>query len=141
MGEVFRTTRKLRFADCDPAGIAFYPRLLEHVNGVVEDWCDGPLGYNFRDMHETQNRGLPTVALTVEFQRPARLGDRVEWQLTVKALKRSSLTLSVVASHADGQDLMRDEPTLVHTNFEHDPPRSEAITGALRDKIEAYQHQ
>ena len=111
MGEVFKTTRKLRFADCDPAGIAFYPRLLEHVNGVVEDWCDGPLDYNFRKMHETHHRGLPTVALNVEFQRPARLGDRMDWQLTVKALNRSSMTLSIVASDPGGEHLLRAEPT------------------------------
>ena len=141
MGSVFRTTRKMRFADCDPAGIAFYPRLLEHVNGVVEDWCDGPLGYNFRDMHEAQQRGLPTVALNVDFQRPARLGDQVEWRLTVKSLKRSSMTLSVVASHANGEDLIRAEPTLVHTSFEQEPPKSEPFPDGLRDKIEVYREE
>ena len=34
----FETTRVLRFGDCDPAGIAYYPRYFDLLNGVVEDW-------------------------------------------------------------------------------------------------------
>jgi 4-hydroxybenzoyl-CoA thioesterase len=33
----FETTRVLRFGDCDPAGIAYYPRYFDLLNGVVED--------------------------------------------------------------------------------------------------------
>ena len=28
----------VRFAHCDPAGIVFYARYFEMINGVVEDW-------------------------------------------------------------------------------------------------------
>lgn len=139
MASGFIVTRKLRFADCDPAGIAFYPRLLEHVNGVVEDWFDGPLGYSFQDMHAVRQRGIPTVALNVDFMRPAELGDVIEWCLTVKSLTRSSLTLTVVATRPDGEELMRAEPTIVHTNFELDPPKSDPFPDVLRKKIEIYQ--
>jgi 4-hydroxybenzoyl-CoA thioesterase len=138
MGSVFSVKRKVRFADCDPAGIAYYPRLVEHVNGVVEDWFDGPLGYSFRDMHETQGRGIPTVSLKVDFLRPAELGDVLEWHLAVKQLNRSSLVLSLVARHPDGGDVMRAEPTLVHTNFDSHPPKSDAFPEYLRAKIESY---
>ncbi|MEM6463118.1 MAG: acyl-CoA thioesterase [Pseudomonadota bacterium] len=139
MASVFKVSRKLRFADCDPAGIAFYPRLIEHVNGVVEDWFDGPLGYSFHTMHDLANKGIPTVAISVNFMRPAGLGQMIDWRLQVKALKRSSLTLAVRASGPDGEDILHAEPTVVHTDFARDPPKSEPFPQALREKIETYQ--
>lgn len=138
MGSVFRVTRNLRFADCDPAGIAFYPRLLEHVNGVVEDWFAGPLACSFHALHFDRERGVPTVEIRVKFLRPGELGDAIDWRLTVKALTRASMTLSVVGAHADGEDMLQAEPTLVHSNFTLDPPRAEAFPDDLREKIMAY---
>ncbi|MCP4315567.1 MAG: acyl-CoA thioesterase [Hyphomicrobiales bacterium] len=129
----------MRFADCDPAGIAFYPRLMEHVNGVVEDWFEWPLDYPFNDLHFAKNKGLPTVAINVNFVRPAELGDVIDWRLTVKSLNRSSMTLAVLARRSDGEELMHAEPTLVHTDFERDPPKSEPFPDDSRKKIAIYQ--
>ena len=39
----FTTTRKVRFEHCDPAGIVFYPRYFEMINGTVEDWFEEDL--------------------------------------------------------------------------------------------------
>ena len=36
--QVYRSTVLVRFADCDPAGIVFYPRYMEMFNALVEDW-------------------------------------------------------------------------------------------------------
>ena len=35
MTSVFRQSRPLRFAHCDPAGIAYYPRYLELCDGAI----------------------------------------------------------------------------------------------------------
>ena len=40
----FHTRKLIRFSHCDPAGIGFYPRYVELVNEVVEDWCNDGLG-------------------------------------------------------------------------------------------------
>ena len=139
MASVFTVTRKMRFADCDPAGIAYFPRLMEHMNGVVEDWFAGPLDYSFGFMHTAMQKGIPTVALNVDFLKPAEQGNVIDWYLTVKSLNRSSLTLLIRARLADGEDVMRAETTLVHTDFEQDPPRSHPFPDELRSKIENYQ--
>lgn len=138
MGSVFTVTRGLRFADCDPAGIAFYPRLLEHVNNVVEDWFAGPLGCSFHELHFVRERGVPTVEINVKFLRPGELGDVIEWRLTVKELTRASVTLSIFGVHANGKDMLHAEPTLVHSNFTLDPPRAETFPDDLREKMIVY---
>ena len=34
----FERERLVRFSDCDPAGIVFYPQYFVMFNGLVEDW-------------------------------------------------------------------------------------------------------
>lgn len=138
MGMVFTTTRPLRFADCDPAGIAFYPRLLEHLSGVVEDWFSGPLDCSFDTLHRKRHRAVPTVEMNIKFLNPAELGDRIDWRLSVKTLGRSSVTLAISASRPGGEDLLRAEVTLVHGDFTTKPPRSEPFPPELRERIEAF---
>ncbi len=141
MGSVFTVTHRIRFADCDPAGIAFYPRLLEHVNRVVEDWFAGPLDCPFHAMHVDDKKGVPTVEIHVKFLRPGLLGDAIDWRLTVKALTRSSLTLSIFGARPGGEDIVHAEPTLVHSDFARDPPRAARFPEPLRERILCFQEQ
>jgi 4-hydroxybenzoyl-CoA thioesterase len=87
------TTRAVRFGDCDPAGIAYYPRCLDLLNGVVEDWFTS-LGHPWTDLVVRRRMGVPTVHLEVDFRAPARLGDRLEFTLVVERVGTSSLRLA-----------------------------------------------
>lgn len=91
----FRASIPVRFDDCDPAGIVFYPRYFEMLNRFVEDWFAEGLDYSFPEMHLKDGRGVPTVRLEVEFRRPSRFGDRLDWSLSVLRLGRSSLEIAV----------------------------------------------
>ena len=89
----FEASRTVRFADCDAAGIMFFPRLMEMLNGVVEAWFEGPLGLSFRELHQERGWSVPTAALEAEFHAPSRLEDRLDWSLSVARLGRSSCAL------------------------------------------------
>jgi 4-hydroxybenzoyl-CoA thioesterase len=91
----FCTRIAVRFADCDPAGIVFYPRYLEMINGVVEDWCAQALGYSFRDMHRQHHLGLPTVRLETDFIAPSDLGEQLQAELTVRKIGGASMSVTV----------------------------------------------
>lgn len=93
----FRSARKIRFADCDPAGIAYYPRYFELCDGVVEDWCEAVL-VSRRVLHLELGLALPTVDLRATFTAPSRLGDELDISLLVQGIGRSSLQLSIDAS-------------------------------------------
>ncbi|MBP8267026.1 MAG: acyl-CoA thioesterase, partial [Zoogloea sp.] len=77
----FHTRKLIRFSHCDPAGIGFYPRYVELVNEVVEDWCNDGLGVSFHQMHEHLRLGLPVVRLEMEFMIPSRYGDVLDFSL------------------------------------------------------------
>ena len=92
-GPVFTTERKVRFADCDAAGIVFYPRYFEMLNGVVEDWFGGPLGVSFRELHLERHASVPTAAVEARFMAPSRLEDDLTFSLTVTKLGGASCGL------------------------------------------------
>ena len=85
----FIKQEKIRFEHIDFAGIVFYPRYLEMLNALVEDWFEEALHRPFHKMHETN--GIPTVDLKVQFKKAARLGETLTKELWVKELRSSSL--------------------------------------------------
>lgn len=108
----FTTTAQVRFADVDPAGIVFYPRYFEMLNGAVEDWFAQELGMNFATMHLDAHIGVPTVKLDVEFTSPSRLGDRLDITITPQRLGRTSCGIEVVFS-GEGRERLRAQVVLV----------------------------
>ena len=90
---VFARVAPLRFADCDPAGIGFYPRLFEMLNAAVEDWAAERLGCPFAHMHGRLRRGLPTVRTEADFRLPLQLGETVSVELRPTGVGRSSVRL------------------------------------------------
>ena len=93
----FRASHPVRFASCDAAGIAYYPKLFEICDGVIEDWTAEALGVPRKVLHLEQARALPTVDLRSSFERPARLGDTLDMTLAVRAVGSSSVDLELTA--------------------------------------------
>ena len=93
MSQLFTTTRRVRFADCDAAGIVFFPRYFEMLNGVVEDWFAGPLEASFRELHLNRGVSVPTAAVEARFIAPSRLEDDLSFALTVTKLGGASCGL------------------------------------------------
>ncbi|TKD50530.1 acyl-CoA thioesterase [Sphingomonas baiyangensis] len=85
----------LRFAHCDSAGIAYYPRLFELTDAAIEDWTPAVLGFDRRTMHQSRGLGLPTVDLHADFTAPARLGELLSFDVALRRVGGSSIDLSV----------------------------------------------
>jgi len=113
----FTRERLIRFSDCDPAGIVFYPQYFVMLNGLVEDWFNDELGIGYAALILERGVGLPTVRLEVDFQAVSRLGDHVELSLQVDRLGGRSLTLALEVTGADGGLRMRMRQVLVTTSL------------------------
>ena len=90
MNQPFTKTEKIRFKHVDYAGIVFYPRFLEMLNDLVEDWFEEALDRPFSKIHETN--GIPTVDLKVQFKKAARIGETLTKSLWVTHLGSASVT-------------------------------------------------
>ena len=135
-GQVFTRERKVRFADCDAAGIVFYPRYFEMLNGVVEDWFAGPLGVSFRELHMERHVSVPTAAVEARFIAPSRLEDELTFALTVSRLGGASCGLRHRIS-AGGQLRFEATQTIVYVGAALKPePWPEALRARIAPFLE-----
>jgi 4-hydroxybenzoyl-CoA thioesterase len=115
----FTVARRIRFSDCDPAGIVFYPQYFVMFNGLLEDWVDGPLGIGFAELVARRRIGLPTVRLEADFRAVSRFGDDVELSLQVERVGGKSLTLALRCCAAGGGEVrMAMRQVVVTTSLE-----------------------
>ena len=92
-GEVFVRRYPIRFEHCDYAGILFFPHYTVLLNRTVEDWFDEALGCDFVELHDTRRLGIPTARLELDMQAPSRLGDVLDWHLTIDEVRNSAFVL------------------------------------------------
>jgi 4-hydroxybenzoyl-CoA thioesterase len=134
----FTRTETIRFKHVDYAGIVFYPRFLEMLNDLVEDWF-AEMGRPFSSMHE-KGFGIPTVDLNVQFKKAARIGDELAKSLWVSTLGGSSVTFGFAFTHADESLCLSGTATLVNVKMNQDRTGISAapFPDDIRQKIESY---
>jgi 4-hydroxybenzoyl-CoA thioesterase len=103
----------VRFADCDAAGIVFYPRYLEMFNGLVENWFRDELHFSFTEIVTHRGWGLPTVHLEVDFVAPSRFDETLSATLTVRRVGTTSMGLEILFRGQDNADRVRGKVVLV----------------------------
>lgn len=103
----------VRFADCDAAGIVFYPRYLEMFNGLVENWFRDELQFSFTEIVTNRGWGLPTVHLEVDFVAPSRFDETLSATLTVRGVGTTSMRLEILFRGQDNGDRVRGKVVLV----------------------------
>ncbi|MBM3534279.1 MAG: acyl-CoA thioesterase [Alphaproteobacteria bacterium] len=133
--EVFRCTVTVRFGDCDPAAIVFYPRYVEMLNNVVEEWFEKALGLPWGRMHRIDHHGMPIVDLQVRFLKPSRLSEKLDFVLSLKALGRSAVTLDIFAE-CDGERRLESQLKIVHSDLTG--PKAVPIPPDLRDRMKPF---
>ncbi|EPE94061.1 acyl-CoA thioesterase [Rhizobium grahamii] len=112
----FETTRPLRFGDCDPSGIAYFPSYLNMLVGVLEDFF-ASLGFPWKTLIADRRIGVPTVRLDVTFSNPGFQGDELEFDIAVAGIGRSSLDLNHTIS-AYGKVLWTARQRVVATSLD-----------------------
>ena len=146
----WQTTRRVRFADCDPAGIVFFPQYLVMLYTLHEQWFDEALGVPYATLIGARRTGMPTVRLEVDFTAISRHGDDLVLSLGVARLGRSSLELAVeffgrrepgpsgaATPPADDRELrLRARQVLVCTSL--DTHRPQPFPPDLRAALEHY---
>ncbi|WP_300675740.1 acyl-CoA thioesterase [Soonwooa sp.] len=130
----FIKEQRIRFEHCDPAGIVFYPRYFEMLNGLMEDFFREVLDYPFENMH--QDSGIPTVDIKTQFKSPAKLGDIITKSMYISKLGKTSCTYQYVFNLGD-KTVLEGEGTIVFVSFENGGIQPKDW-GKLRSKMEDY---
>jgi 4-hydroxybenzoyl-CoA thioesterase len=135
---IFTKQEKIRFKHIDYAGIVFYPRFLEMLNDLVEDWFEEALDRPFSKMHETN--GIPTVDLKVQFKNAARIGETLSKKLWVAELKSSSIVCGFQFTNQEDKTVLEGEVTLVNVKIQEDRQsiKAEPFNEEMKEKISKY---
>ncbi|MES2748304.1 MAG: acyl-CoA thioesterase [Bacteroidota bacterium] len=138
MNNYFTKKEKIKFKHVDYAGIVFYPRFLEMLNDLVEDWFEEAIERPFSKMHETN--GIPTVDLKVQFKKAARLGEILTKKLWVIHLGGASIQCGFRFEDEEGKTCLEGEVTLVNVAFNKDRNdiKAEAFNEEMKAKISKF---
>ncbi|MDH4095125.1 MAG: acyl-CoA thioesterase [Betaproteobacteria bacterium] len=135
MARTFATERKIRFSHCDPAGIVYFVNFFDMVNGIVEDWFAGAVGFDFEELHIQRRVGFPIVNTGCEFFRPCHLGDRLELELQIARLGNSSIEFAVTG-RVGGDEKFRARHKVALMSL--DSQRAMPIPQDMREKMRPY---
>ena len=129
----FSQRHRIRFAECDPAAIVFYPQYFVMFNNLLEAWIDGLIPEGFAGYIGKHRFGLPTVRLEADFRAISRMGDDVELTLDVQRVGGKSMTLCLACTGIDGELRMSVTQIVVATSLE--THRAIDIPVALRQAL------
>ncbi len=135
---MFTKRESVKFRHVDFAGIVFYPRFLEMLNDLVEDWFAEALERPFSRIHETH--GIPTVDLKVKFRNAARIGDELQKTLWVNSVGGSSMSCGFEFTKDSGELCLEGEVTLVNVAIDKESGtiKSEPFDQKTREKISGF---
>ena len=138
---VFNTEIQVRFNHVDAAGIVFYPRYYEMLNQVIEEWCEQSLGFGFKDLHGEYSGGFPVAKNEVTFLNPSRLGDKLNFELAVSKLGKSSISLKIAASEHQQQRITANMILVFVKQTGPGEFYASRLPDAIRTQIENFQKQ
>jgi 4-hydroxybenzoyl-CoA thioesterase len=133
----FTRSSKVRFEDCDLAGIVFYPNYVIMLNRLIEDWFNDVLDLPWGKMHRELKLGFPTVNMQVEYRKASQLDEVLEWSLEVRRLRTRALTLGVSAC-CQGEERVSIVITIVSVNLVPGGLSSREIPADIRAKMQHY---
>lgn len=98
---VFSTRITVRFADCDPVGFVYYPRVLHYCHVCMEEFFAERCGITYQKLLDDERIGFATVKIEAEYFVPLLYGDTAEVELEVSDLGRSSARFNYSIKRAD----------------------------------------
>ena len=130
---VFLHPVQLRWGECDPAGIIFYPTYFLWFDAAAWNMF-AQVGYHAKRMR-AEHLAMPLVAAGCEFKHPAEQEDRAEVRSRIARWGRKSFVLAHDVVRVDGTLLATGSETRVWGRYVGGPGtalKGEQITEELK---------
>ncbi|HEU0200462.1 MAG TPA: thioesterase family protein [Burkholderiaceae bacterium] len=85
----------IRLSHCDATGHVFYPNYFHIFNALVEDWFYEAIEIPYDQLLMERRLSLSTVKLETTFTKPTRMGEIVDFWLTLSHVGRASLRFTM----------------------------------------------
>ena len=134
--KLYTSEHRIRFSECDPAGIVFYPQYFIMFNDLLEQWIDSMVPGGFSSVIAHKKVGMPTVNLQADFRSISKMGDDVVLSIGVKKIGSRSLQLRLQCVGKDGVLRMEVQQVIVTTSLV--THQAIEIPEFLREPMQAY---
>ncbi len=96
---MFKTNTRIKFHDCDPAGILFFGRVYELCHFAYEEMISG--FHLAEDYWSNDEYIVPVIKSEAHYHQPMRYGEEISIEISVKTLKSSSFELEYLLKNRD----------------------------------------
>ena len=127
----FTTRIRVRFGDCDPAGLVYYPVILHYCHVAMEEFFAARYRLTYDRLMKDERLGFPTVNVQAEFFAPLVYGDEAEVVVVVQRVGRSSVTFQYEVRRA-GDAVLCARSVQVHAAMNLDTRRAVPVSAGLR---------
>jgi 4-hydroxybenzoyl-CoA thioesterase len=132
----FSTRINVRFGDCDPAGLVYYPVLFHYCHAAMEEFFAARCGVDYARLVSVERVGFPTVNARAEFFEPLVYGDVAEVEVWVSRVGRTSVTFEYRLRRASDGHLCASA-TLVQVSINLDERRAVPVPEHLKLAFES----
>ncbi len=96
---MFKTMTRIKFSDCDPAGILFFGRVYELCHSAYEEMISG--FHLAEDYWSNDDFIVPIIKSEAHYHQPIKYGEEISIEISVKILKSSSFELEYLLKNRD----------------------------------------
>ncbi len=134
----FRASIKVCFSDIDNAGIVYYPRFVHYFHLAMEEFFAAEMGIDYADVLHKRNISLPTVHLESDFRRRLRYGDRIDMEVRVIDIGKTSITWGYRGYRRNGEEEIVVEGQNITVCVKTDTFEKIDVPGWLRQGLKSY---
>ena len=98
--EPFTIRRRVRFGDCDPAGVVYTVRFSDYVVSAMDLFLSALLGGPY--LERLRNVQTPIKALNFVFLAPLRPNDEFDMTVSVRDIRTHTFDLAIAAALPSG---------------------------------------
>lgn len=135
VNKIFAHEVHVRTADCDPAGIVFYPQFLVMTDGAKDDWFAHGLGHSRPDLLSKRRLHVEPEKVSCQFSLPVRMGEALKFELSVLEINDDSVRIRIVGKRHTVEHLSITQ-TLAFVSL--DTRRAVPVPEDLRPRIAEY---
>jgi acyl-CoA thioester hydrolase len=135
MSAVFRTTRRVEFADTDMAGIVHFANFFRYMEAAEHEFLRAR-GLSVAMDWEGEHLGFPRVGASCDFHSPVRFENVVDIEIELAHVGTKSLTFACTFFH-ERRLVARGQISTVCCRMRPDQPlESIEIPAGIRERLE-----
>ncbi|MBI4313062.1 MAG: acyl-CoA thioesterase [Chloroflexi bacterium] len=133
----FHTTVRVRWAECDPQNIVYYPHYLTWLETALAEYCRR-IGFRMYRLAELNRFDTVTAKITVEYKAPARLDDVVEVYARSAQVGNTSLTFQYEL-YRQGEESLLTRAEVVYVSYDNQAQRPRRVPKEIRQAYERFE--